>query len=106
LWKVALKPGVRLNKVILGGYHRQQVTGIPADIPIETYTYDASPCDHCWQGPKHFESYEEPPRELRDVTGLPVTSFQGRYTGSEFFIFPGIKAYRNGRPAACRSTDK
>jgi hypothetical protein len=33
LWKVALKPGVRLNKVILGGYHRQQVTGIPAGMP-------------------------------------------------------------------------
>lgn len=106
LWRVSLKPGVQLTKVILGGYYTQQVTGIPPDIPIETYTYESSPCEHCWQGAHHFYSDEEPPKELRDETGLEVSSFQGRYHGTEFHIFPGIKAYRNGRPALCRPGEK
>lgn len=90
-WKVTLKEGVKLIKVILGGYHSQRVSGIPAEVPIETYTYDPSPCERCWQGAKYFYSHEKPPHQLKEITGLEVTSFQGRYKGSDFSIFPGIK---------------
>jgi hypothetical protein len=90
-WKVSVKEGVNLKKVILGGYHSQRVSGIPAATPIETYTYDPSPCERCWQGAKYFYSYEKPPQQLKEITGLEVTSFQGRYKGSDFAIFPGIR---------------
>ena len=90
-WKVFLKGGVKLTKVILAGYHSQRVSGVPRETPIETYTYDPSPCDRCWQGAKYFYSYKSPPRQLKEITGLEVTSFQGRYKGTEFSIFPGIK---------------
>jgi len=91
LWKVSLKRGVKLSKVILAGYHSQRVSGIPSDTPIETYTYDPSPCEHCWQSAKYFYSYEKPPHQLKEITGLEVTSFQGRYKGDSFSIFHGIK---------------
>ena len=91
LWKVSLKRGVKLTKVILAGYHSQRVSGIPPETPIETYTYDPSPCERCWQGVKYFYSYQGPPGQLKEITGLEVTSFQGRYKGTEFSILPGIK---------------
>jgi hypothetical protein len=34
-WKVSLRGGARLAKVILAGYHSQRVSGIPPDTPIE-----------------------------------------------------------------------
>lgn len=92
-WKVLLENGVRLQKVILAGYHSQQVSGIPSDVPIEAYTYDPSPCKQCWQGTQHFYSHETPAPQLTQITGLKVTSFQGRYTGSEFSIFPKMRKY-------------
>lgn len=90
-WKVALKAGVKLMKVILGGYHSQRISGTPAETPIETYTYDPSPCERCWQGATHFYSHEKPPRQLKELTGLEAASFQGRYTGGDFSIFHGMK---------------
>lgn len=91
LWKVELNEGVQLTKVILAGYHAQRISGVSADVPIEVYTYDPSPCDQCWQGQKYFYSYKHPPKQLQEITGLEVTSFQGRYKGSEFSIFSEIK---------------
>lgn len=91
LWKVTLKEGVRLTKVILAGYHAQQVSGLPPDTPIETYTYDPSPCERCWQGAPYFYSYQGSPAQLKEITGLEVTSYQGRYKGTEFSVFPGMK---------------
>ncbi len=89
LWKVSLGGEVKLTKVILAGYHAQRVSGIPPETPIETYTYDPSPCDRCRQGAKYFYSYQGPPAQLKEITGLEVTSFQGGYKGTEFSITPG-----------------
>lgn len=90
-WKVSLQSGVSLVKVILAGYHSQRISGIPTETPIETYTHDPSPCERCWQSGKYFYSYEKPPKQLKEITGLEPSSFQGRYRGTEFSIFPEIK---------------
>lgn len=90
LWTVNLQPGVVLKKVILSGYHSQRIVGTPPDMRVETYTYDPSPCDRCWQGDKNFYSHSAVPLELKAITGLDAASFQGRYVGTEFSIFPGI----------------
>lgn len=90
-WKVIAKKGVKIVKVILAGYHSQRVSGIPVETLIEAYTHDPSPCERCWQSEKYFYSYKAPSPELREITGLEATSFQGRYKGTEFAIFPGIR---------------
>lgn len=95
VWKVTLKEGVKLTKVILGGYHSQRVSGIPLETPIETYTRDPSPCDRCLQGATYFHSYQQPPHQLKEITGLEVTSFQGRYREGSFSIVPGIGNVNN-----------
>lgn len=92
-WKVKLAPGVEVKRVILGGYHAQRISGVSDKTEIETYTYDSSSCPLCAQSGRYFYSHEAPPVQLREITGLEVTSFQGRYKGSSFSIFPGIKSF-------------
>jgi hypothetical protein len=86
LWKVVPKDGVKITKVILGGYHAQRVTGVPPETPLEVYTYDTSPCERCFHAKVYFESYVNPPERLKEITGLAVKSFQGQYEGLEFSI--------------------
>lgn len=92
LWKVCPEKGVTIKKVILGGYHSQRVCGIHAETPVETYTYDPSPCARCWQGAKYFYADDyDVSSELREITGLEPTSFQFQRQGTEFSIFPGMR---------------
>lgn len=92
-WKVNIKEGVKLKKVILVGYASQFVTGLPPNTQIDVYSYAQSPCDHCWQGPYIAQSYLKPAEELEKITGLKVTTFQGRYEGNGFSIFRGMKEW-------------
>lgn len=90
-WIISLKNGATIKSIILAGYESQRVTGAPADTLIKVYTYESSPCDRCWQGTGYFYSYESAPSRLEKITGLKPSSFQGRYKGDEFSIFPGIE---------------
>lgn len=96
-WKVNLKEGVKLTRVILAGYHAQQINGLPAGMPIEVYTYYPSPCPTCWQGIYSGFSagaaYNEPDPKIEAIAGLKATSFQGGYRRSEFAIFPDMKKW-------------
>lgn len=94
-WKVRLGKGVKITKLILAGYHSQRVSGLSVDIPVETYTYDPSPCATCLKGAGYFYADESPPAQLKEITGLDPSSFQGGYTGDEFFIFPGMKIVKS-----------
>jgi hypothetical protein len=93
-WDVQAKPGVQIQKVILSGYHAQSIEGIADTTILEVYTYDASPCDRCYQGNGYFYSYKRPHLKLTEITGLDVTSFQGKYKGREFAVFPRIKHHK------------
>jgi len=95
-WIVKAENHVIIERIILSGYHSQSVTGIPKETPVEVYTYKNSPCRSCYQGSGYFYSYKSPPSsKLKEITGLDITSWQGRYTGEEFSIFPDIKRVRN-----------
>jgi hypothetical protein len=77
------------------GYHTQKITGLPNDVPVEAYTYEPSPCPKCWQGnwreDMDYYDAKEPPKELKGISDLPISTFQGRYTGGEFSIYTGMK---------------
>lgn len=90
LWVINLGKGVTVKKLILAGYHSQRVSGLPLNIPIETYTYDPSPCENCSRGAFTFHSDESSPPQLKELTGLDASSFQGGYKGGSFSIFPGM----------------
>lgn len=98
LWKIKLAQGVRVDGVILSGYHTQRLTGIPANIPIQTYTYEPSPCERCRPGNGFFYSYTTPHEKLREITGLDITLFQGQYEGEEFLISAGYTVQSGSAP--------
>ena len=95
-WIIKAEKTVDIEKIILSGYHSQSVIGVPNTIPIEVYTYDNSPCLHCYQGNSYFYSYKSPPSsKLKKITGLEITSWQGKYRGREFSIFPNMKTLKH-----------
>lgn len=83
-WLVTLDPGSRLERVILGGYRRQAVEGVPADICVIDSFHEGGrqgrtiPC--CYA--PDSERLRPMLRALTSMTDLEVSSFQGRYSGS------------------------
>lgn len=47
IWHVGWSRGTRIAAVLVGGYHRQVVTGLPKDVPVLVSTYDnKGPCGY------------------------------------------------------------
>lgn len=47
VWNIGWSRGTRIVAVLVGGYHRQVVTGLPADVPVIVSTYDdKGPCGY------------------------------------------------------------
>lgn len=88
LWSVEVADGVIVERVILAGYHAQQLEGIRDGVPTEVYTYDPSPCAACRQDLRYFYAYDRSHPRLTEITGKNPSSFQGRYTGKDFAIPP------------------
>lgn len=101
-WKIVARPGVDLRKVILAGYHGQDIEGIPDSIPIEVHSYESSPCMNCSRQADHFYAYEQGSSEykqamnkLQTLTGLTPASFQGAYKADRFTIASGTTPFKN-----------
>jgi hypothetical protein len=95
-WKIVLRPGVDLRKIILGGYHGQDIEGLPDSVPVDVHSYESSPCLNCSRQSDYFYAYETNSREyiaamgkLEALTGLTPTSFQGTYKSDRFTISSG-----------------
>lgn len=93
LWKLSVGPKSRISKIILAGYHGQDIEGIPANVPIEARTREASPCRTCSRQGEYFYAYKQDSREFEDaskklkaITGIAPTSFQGSHRANRFFI--------------------
>lgn len=51
VWSVGWTRGTRIAAVLLTGYHRQQLTGLPAGVPLLVSTYDnRGPCGYAYVG--------------------------------------------------------
>ncbi len=79
-WEVETGAGVRLERVIVGGYHAQETKGIPKEVPVIKRVHDEG-------GGKEFfyayrpedESFSTMARTVRALTGRPVSAFLGSY---------------------------
>jgi RNA polymerase sigma factor (sigma-70 family) len=90
-WHVKAAEGARIKKAILSGYFAQEVTGLPAGVPVENRSYfpdDGSRRKNgwFWAYKGNAPQWREMVRRLNDMTGLPVTSFQGEYQGVSFIV--------------------
>jgi hypothetical protein len=88
-WIVEVDPEVQLQKVIVSGYYRQQVSGLPDGIAVEGQTTGQD---------RTFTFYADTPIEaqaaaarLKELTSLDATTFYTthEYAGSPFVIGPG-----------------
>lgn len=54
VWSIGWTPGTRIVAVLLSGYHRQQITGLPAGVPVQISTYDnKGACGYFYVAPKN-----------------------------------------------------
>jgi len=93
LWKLSVTPSSRIAKIILAGYHGQDIDGIANSIPVEVRTYEASPCRNCSRQSEYFYAYKQDSKEFNDaakkiqtITGVAPASFQGSYQADRFSI--------------------
>ncbi|WP_223146640.1 hypothetical protein [Methylomonas albis] len=106
-WKISGADGTNLQKVILAGYHGQDVEGVPAEVAVDVYSNDSSPCQICTRQSGAFYAYEKDSREytqavekLHTITGLRPASFQGSYRSDRFYINGSPQTEQSGRPSS------
>ncbi len=81
-WYVHLTPGAELEKIIVIGYHEQQITA-PASIEIEIYDY-ISRGDVIARCPRELTEGLGACPSIEELTGLQVASFDACYNASQF----------------------
>jgi hypothetical protein len=97
LWHIAATNGTLIEKVILGGYYRQAIDGLPAGVPVVTRYYDegAGSSDYLWSG-YSIDNVEflRTVSKLCDLTGMDLSSFQGAYTAPAPtpFVIAGVQS--------------
>ncbi|MBI2277830.1 MAG: hypothetical protein HYU74_10800 [Dechloromonas sp.] len=101
LWKLSVTSRSRIAKIILAGYHGQDIDGIANSIPVEARTYEASPCRNCSRQGEYFYAYKPDSKEfddaskkIRTITGVAPASFQGSYQADRFSISDTTTANR------------
>jgi hypothetical protein len=80
-WIVKANPGVKIHQVILGGYQMQEVTGVEAPVLYRTRVFgDRTGGEHppFYASEQDDERYPDLVTKLRELTGLEITTFQGR----------------------------
>jgi len=51
VWSVGWTPGTRIAAVVVAGYHRQRITGLPAGTPVLVSSHrERGPCPHAYVG--------------------------------------------------------
>ena len=79
-WHATVGQGTIIEKVVLAGYYRQQIDGLPAGVEIVPAWLEGRGGDYLWIG-YTIESgafYYSIPK-INDLTGLPIASFHGGY---------------------------
>jgi hypothetical protein len=79
VWSIGWTPGTRILAVLVSGYHRQQVTGVPAGVPVRISTYDnKGACGHFYVAPKNAGRLNP---VARRVFGRPVDMLYPAHDG-------------------------
>jgi hypothetical protein len=92
-WHLKIAPGADVRQIILAGYYSQEVSDDFPKLPTKVLTYFSARQEKRRILPKYFYAYawhtaegRKMRVELKKLTGLDVTTFQGVYQGTEFTI--------------------
>jgi RNA polymerase sigma factor (sigma-70 family) len=105
IWDFRLNKDARVTAVILGGFHKPEIDGLPKDVPVVDYSVVSSNfpatqparatselCTYSWGSIKHRRMMEK----LNALTGLPVATCQGEGWGTSFVI-DGVRGRNFGQ---------
>lgn len=61
-WNVQIEPGASVSQIVVGGYHRQKVTGAGTTVPTTVQTYETSAAwgPNVQVGDSYFYAYKRP----------------------------------------------
>lgn len=93
IWKIDAESDSNIRKVILAGYHAQDIEGLKDDVPVSAYTHEGSPCRNCSRQTPYFYGHEfsrpkdqKVVEQIETLTGLKASSVQGAYESRQFNI--------------------
>ncbi len=104
-WQVNSSPDSRIEKVILGGYERQVVKGLPEDVPVvEAFRQDGAAVALGYSYRIDSMQFRQLVDGLAKLTDAPIASFQGAYRPAGGFVVDRVQndprlAYDYPRPA-------
>ena len=91
-WNVTIEPGAVIEKIIINGYEKQNVSGING-IPIEEYSYKGTGNSlsegnfmYQWDSTTDSTTSSSIVTKLEQISHTSLTSFQGCYRGTSFLI--------------------
>jgi hypothetical protein len=101
-WKVRIGEGVRIEKILVGGYGDQLLDPPPPGVPVETHSHKAGDRNAFYLFPRaagDSESNEASEEKLRTLAGMPVATLQGayRYGGQPVVVGPADEGWRRQR---------
>ncbi|MBD2182512.1 hypothetical protein [Aerosakkonema funiforme] len=104
-WNIINESNIKIEYVILSGYHNQEVTGITSNTPILNESYKKGDEDYFYfykndsevryfpsrdgcteQKYPQESSYVRSTIKIKEITGLEFTSIQGKYSEKNFEI--------------------
>lgn len=92
-WKIIGAEASNVQKIIISGYHSQDVDGVGVETPIDLYSPASSSCRTCSRQFGHFYAYRKDTPEydqainmLKMITGLSPSTFQGTQSADRFTI--------------------
>jgi beta-lactamase regulating signal transducer with metallopeptidase domain/predicted esterase len=87
LWNVRIAKDAQVKAVIVGGYFEQEIEGIPANVPIAYRAFFPNRNEgYYWGFDLNTKECQSMLEKLNDMTGEPVSTFQGEYTGTSFVV--------------------
>jgi hypothetical protein len=102
-WEIDAPAGA-VAQVIVGGYHKQTVSGLPEKVTVRSFVYEDKSEDYffAFRDPKGAdltpedrseaqESFDKMTRKVKELTGKEIRFFQGQYSGRNITIRSGEK---------------
>jgi hypothetical protein len=85
-WVVTVEPGVLIEKILVGGYDKQELVGIPWGVPVEHHAFKEGDLDFFYTFRKDSPEYERTLVKLQELTGLSPTTFQYAERAGSFLV--------------------
>lgn len=85
-WKIKQTAGTKIAGVILGGYYKQAILGIPKSVPILNYSSNQNTCGNLYLSDRIDGNQLAAFDKIKNAAGKKPDSFKYQYNGGPFFV--------------------